>query len=34
MPYVKEGNNDTIFPWKGKSSTTIHHELKYPYGNK
>ena len=33
MPYVKEGNNDTIFPWKGDSSSKINSKKKYPYGN-
>ena len=32
MPYVEEGNNDKIFPWKGHSSSTINSEKKYPYG--
>ena len=34
MPYVKEGNNDKIFPWKGDSSSTINSDKKYTYGNK
>ena len=32
MPYVKGGNNDEIFKWKGSETAKINHELKYPYG--
>ena len=34
MPYVQGRDNDKIFPWKGDSSTTVDHKLKYPYSNK
>ena len=33
MPYVKEGDNDEKFLWKGDSFSTINSKKKYPYGN-
>ena len=40
MPYIEDGDNDTVFPWKGKHKKEaenkyweVHPELKYAYGN-
>ena len=36
MPYVKDENNDAIFPWKGHDGVPqeAEHNYKYNYGNK
>ena len=35
MPYVKDRNNDAIFPWRGHDGAPQEeHEYKYNYGNK
>ena len=36
MPYVKNGNNDARFPWRGHDGTPQEeeHKYKYNYGNK
>ena len=40
MPYIEDGDNDTVFPWKGKHKKEaenkywqVHPELKHGYGN-
>ena len=40
MPYIEDDDNDTVFPWKGKSENDeedqywqVHPKLKHAYGN-